>query len=98
MALMSLRSRSHVNVVVLTIHGVNESRSFLYTQLYKITSKYCFKTYRTIKIYCNGPDEPRGSNPRPTACVFHALANLATQTVYTVRSRYTGKRVIPAHL
>ena len=40
MALMSLRSRSHVKASV-----VNESRSFIHTQLYKITSKYYFKTH-----------------------------------------------------
>ena len=38
MTLMSLRSRFHVKA------------SMMYTQLYKITSKYYCKTY------CNGPD------------------------------------------
>ena len=46
MVLLSLRSRSRV-------HGFNESRSFIYTQLYKITSNY-FKTH-FIKLI-NGPD------------------------------------------
>ena len=32
------------------IHGFNESRSCIYIQLYKITSKYFIKTY------FNGPD------------------------------------------
>ena len=41
MALMSLRSHSHVQC------------AFIYTQLYKITSKYYFK------IYFNGTDEAR---------------------------------------
>ena len=40
MDLMSLRSRSHVRHL-----RFNENRSFIYTQLYKITSKYYFKTY-----------------------------------------------------
>ena len=47
MALISLPSRSRVK----SIHGFNEIRSFMYTQLYNITSKYYFKTI------CNGPDE-----------------------------------------
>ena len=47
MTLMSLRSRSHVKAsMVLT-------RFDHYTQLYKITSKYYFKTY------FNGADEAR---------------------------------------
>ena len=44
---MSLRGRSHVKV---SMDDVNENRSFIYTQLYKITSKYYVKTYY------NGPD------------------------------------------
>ena len=35
------------------IHGFNDSRSFMYTLLYTIISKYYFKTY------FNGPDEAR---------------------------------------
>ena len=47
MALMSLRSHSHVKAsMVLT-------RADIYTQLYKITYTYYFKTY------FNGPDEAR---------------------------------------
>ena len=34
------------------IHGFNESRSFIYTKLYKITYKYYFKTY------FNSPSKP----------------------------------------
>ena len=48
MALMSLRSRSHVkSSMVLT------RADLFYTHLYKITSKYYFKSH------FNGPDEAR---------------------------------------
>ena len=64
MALMSIRSRSHVD-------GFNESQSFICTQLYNITSKYYFKTY------FNGPTrlEPATRVRRPTAYVADALDN-----------------------
>ena len=39
---MYLRSRSH------GIHGINEGRSFIYSQLLKITSKYYFKAYFNV--------------------------------------------------
>ena len=42
---------------VIGIHGFNESRSFIYTQLYKITSKCYFKKHFFKLI--NGPDEAR---------------------------------------
>ena len=49
---MSLRSRYNVKAFInIKPCGFNESRSFIYIQLYKITSKYYFKTY------FNGPDE-----------------------------------------
>ena len=49
---MSLRSRSHVG-----IHGFNESRSFIYIQLYKITfnNKIRLKTHFIKLINC--PEE-----------------------------------------
>ena len=48
MALMSLRSRSHVNASIILTRA-----DHLYIQLYKITSRYYFKTY------FNGPDKAR---------------------------------------
>ena len=48
MAVMSLRSCSHVKVAMVLMRA-----GHIYTQLYKITSKYYFKTY------FNGPDEAR---------------------------------------
>ena len=48
MALMSLRSRSQVKASM-----VNESQSFIYTQLYTINSKYY------LNKYFNGSDEAR---------------------------------------
>ena len=51
---MSLRSLSNVNTSMVLPKplgfGVTESRSFIYTTLYKITSKYYYNTY------INGPD------------------------------------------
>ena len=44
MALMSLRSRSHVNP------WFNKSRSLLYKQLYKINFKYYFKTQFVVPL------------------------------------------------
>ena len=52
MALMSLRSRSHVKASVVLSRADN-----LFIHNYKITSKYYFKTH-FIKII-NGPDEAR---------------------------------------
>ena len=50
MAIMSLRSRYHVKVSMVNTRA---DHVYIYTQLYKITSKYYFKTY------CNGPDGAR---------------------------------------
>ena len=44
------------------IHGFNESRSFIYTQLYTITSRYYFNTYY------NGQDEDRTHVPQAFFC------------------------------
>ena len=69
MALMSLRIRSHVKASI--FNGFNESRSFIYTQLYKITSKYYFK------IYFNGPNlNLRDLNPGPTTRVSDTYLNM----------------------
>ena len=62
MALMSLRSRSHVKSSIVLTRADN-----LCTLLYNITSKYYCKTY------FNGLDNV--SNPHPTSCVFDVIAN-----------------------
>ena len=49
----------------------NESGSFMYTHVYKITSKYYFNTYL-------------GLHPLPTTRVSGALANLATQDIICI--------------
>ena len=61
MTIMSLRSRSHVKASMILTRA---DHLFIHNYIvYKIISKYYFKTY------CNGPDVVgRGSNPYHIGC------------------------------